>query len=126
MDEHEQRNQQLSLSPQLRNLRRLVVLPWPVTDAELMANLVLDIGALTALLYFFGGSTNPFVTFYLIPLSIAAAMLPARYTWTLVGVTLACYSALLFSYVPLPSESGSFDWLAILLPSNLAIGSDCT
>lgn len=93
--------------------------PWPVTDAELMAHLVLDIGVLTALLYFSGGSTNPFVTLYLLPLSIAAAMLPARYTWTLVGVTLACYSLLLFMYVPLPHESASFGWLTALLPSNL-------
>ena len=57
--------------------------PWPVTDIELMAHLILDIGVLTALLYFSGGSTNPFVTLYLLPLSIAAAMLPAPYTWSL-------------------------------------------
>ena len=93
--------------------------PWPVTDAELMANLVLDIGVLTALLYFSGGSTNPFVTLYLLPLSIAAAMLPARYTWTLVGITLACYSMLLFVYVPLPHETSSFGWLTTLLPASL-------
>jgi two-component system sensor histidine kinase RegB len=93
--------------------------PWPVTDAELMAHLVLDIGVLTALLYFSGGSTNPFVTLYLLPLSIAAAMLPVRYTWTLVGVTLACYSVLLFTYIPLPHEAGSFGWLTTLLPPGL-------
>jgi two-component system sensor histidine kinase RegB len=93
--------------------------PWPVTDAELMANLMLDIGVLTALLYFSGGSTNPFVTLYLLSLSIAAAILPARYTWTLVGVTLACYSLLLFVYVPLPHETSSFGWLTTLLPASL-------
>ena len=93
--------------------------PWPVTDAELMAHLVLDIGVLTALLYFSGGSTNPFVTLYLLPLSIAAAMLPVRYTWTLVGVTLACYSVLLFTYIPLPHEAGSFGWITTLLPPGL-------
>ncbi|MDP1680188.1 MAG: sensor histidine kinase, partial [Burkholderiales bacterium] len=56
--------------------------PWPVTDAELAGHLLIDIGVLTGLLYFTGGSTNPFVTLYLLPLSIAAAMLPAAYTWS--------------------------------------------
>lgn len=93
--------------------------PWPVTDIELTAHLILDIGVLTALLYFSGGSTNPFVTLYLLPLSIAAAMLPAPYTWSLVGVTLTCYSVLLFTYIPLPHEAGSFGWLTALLPPGL-------
>ena len=92
--------------------------PWPVTDAELMANLILDIGVLTALLYFAGGSTNPFVTLYLLPLSIAAAILPTRYTWTLVAITLACYSLLLFVYVPLPHETNSLVWLLTWLPAS--------
>jgi len=92
--------------------------PWPVTDAELMANLVVDIGVLTALLYFSGGSTNPFVTLYLLPLSIAAAMLPARYTWALVGITLTYYSMLLFVYVPLPHETSSLGWLSTMLPAS--------
>ena len=93
--------------------------PWPVTDIELMANLMLDIGVLTALLYFSGGSTNPFVTLYLLPISIAAAMLPARYTWTLAGITLACYSFLLFVYLPLPHETSSLSWLTTMLPASL-------
>jgi two-component system sensor histidine kinase RegB len=92
--------------------------PWPVIDAELMANLILDIGVLTALLYFAGGSTNPFVTLYLLPLSIAAAILPTRYTWTLVAITLACYSLLLFVYVPLPHETNSLVWLLTWLPAS--------
>lgn len=93
--------------------------PWPVTDAELAGHLLIDIGVLTALLYFSGGSTNPFVTLYLLPLSIAAAMLPALYTWSLVGVALVCYSGLLFVYLPLPHETGSFGWLTSLLPDGL-------
>lgn len=90
--------------------------PWPVTNVELAGHLLLDIGVLTSLLYFTGGSTNPFVTLYLLPLSIAAAMLPALYTWPLVGVALACYSGLLFVYVPLPQETNNFEWLTSLLP----------
>lgn len=93
--------------------------PWPVTPAELAAHLLFDIGILTALLYFAGGSTNPFVTLFLIPLSIAAALLPAALTWAIAGVTLACYTLLLYVYHPLPQGAGSFAFLEALLPMGL-------
>lgn len=89
---------------------------WPVTDAELTAHLLLDIGVLSALLYFTGGSSNPFVTLYLLPLSIAAAILPTAYTWAVAGATLAAYTLLLFMHVPLPPAPGSFALLAALFP----------
>lgn len=92
---------------------------WPVTSLELAAHLLFDIGMLTALLYFAGGSTNPFVTLYLMPLSIAAALLPARLTWVIAGVTLGCYSVLLFAYQPLPQGLASFAPLAAFLPQSL-------
>jgi len=90
-----------------------------VSDADLVGHLLLVIGVLTGLLYFSGGSTNPFVTLYLIPLSIAAAMLPAAYTWAVAGVTLVCYTFLLFVYLPLPQGPGSFALLATLFPGGL-------
>lgn len=93
--------------------------PWPVTATELAAHLLFDIGVLTALLYFAGGSTNPFVTLYLLPLSIAAALLPAAFTWTIAGVTLACYTLLLYAYQPLPEGLGSFAFLETILPAGL-------
>ncbi len=92
---------------------------WPVTTLELAAHLLFDIGILTALLYFAGGSTNPFVTLYLLPLSIAAALLPARLTWLIAGLTLACYTLLLFAFHPLPQGAGSFALLATFLPGGL-------
>ena len=93
--------------------------PWPVTSAELAGHLLLDIGVLTALLYFAGGSTNPFVTLFLIPLSIAAALLPLGLTWLIAGITLSCYTLLLFVYQPLPPGAGSFALLATLMPGGL-------
>ncbi|MBI5752596.1 MAG: HAMP domain-containing histidine kinase [Hydrogenophilales bacterium] len=93
--------------------------PWPVTEAELAGHLLLDIGVLTGLLYFTGGSTNPFITLYLLPLSIAAAILPAAYTWAVAGATLACYTFLLFMHLPLPQGPGSFALLATLFPGGL-------
>ena len=50
--------------------------PWPVPDVEIFGQLLLDVVVLTALLYFSGGATNPFVTLYLLPLAITAAALP--------------------------------------------------
>ena len=89
---------------------------WPVTDAELALHLLIDIGVLTGLLYFTGGSANPFVTLYLLPLSIAAAILPAAYTWAVAGTTLVCYTLLMFIHLPLPQGPGSFALLATLFP----------
>jgi two-component system sensor histidine kinase RegB len=77
--------------------------PWPVSDAELFAQLSLDVAALTVLLYFSGGSTNPFVLLYLLPITLSAAALPGFYTWAMAAVTIACYSLLMFFYVPLPN-----------------------
>ncbi|HKQ26349.1 MAG TPA: ATP-binding protein [Burkholderiales bacterium] len=73
----------------------------PVSEAELFLELLADVAALTALLYLSGGSTNPFVSLYLLPLTIAATAFSARYAWAMAGLTIACYSALMFFYVPL-------------------------
>jgi two-component system sensor histidine kinase RegB len=78
--------------------------PRPVRDNELFAQLVLDVMALTGLLYFSGGSTTPFVIFYLLPLALAAAALPAAYVWALATLMVACDSLLAFFYVPLPDS----------------------
>lgn len=75
---------------------------WPVTDAEFFTQLLFDVACLSVLLYASGGATNPFVSYYLVPLTIAAAVLPWRYTATLALICIAGYSALLFIYVPLP------------------------
>ncbi len=74
----------------------------PVPNEELFAQLCIDVLALSVLLYYSGGSTNPFVSLYLLPLVIAAATLPDRYTWGMAALTSACYSVLMFHYVPLP------------------------
>lgn len=73
-----------------------------VSHREFFCQLLLDAGAITVLLYFTGGSTNPFTLLYLLPLTVAAAVLPARYTWMLAALTTICYTMLLLFYVPLP------------------------
>jgi len=77
-------------------------LDYPVGSIELLLQLVADVGVLTLLLYYGGGSTNPFVSLYLLPLVIAAATLPRLHTWGMAALTLSCYSMLMFWYVPLP------------------------
>jgi two-component system sensor histidine kinase RegB len=75
---------------------------FPVSNMELFGQLCVDVFALSLLLYYAGGSTNPFISLYLLPLVIAAATLPQRYTWAMAILTTACYSLLMKYYQPLP------------------------
>lgn len=84
-----------------------LALNLPVGHLELFLQLGVDVLELTVLLYYSGGSTNPFVSLYLLPLVIAAATLPRRLTWGMAALTLTCYSLLMVWYVPLPFEGHS-------------------
>jgi len=74
---------------------------WPVTELEYAVQLAFDLFIHSALLYFSGGSTNPFVSYYLVPLTIAAVTLPWRYSLILSGIALALYTLLLVQFYPL-------------------------
>lgn len=74
----------------------------PVSNPELFAQLCADVLALSILLYYGGGSTNPFISLFLLPLVIAAAALPRSYTWAMAGITTGCYTLLMKFYLPLP------------------------
>jgi two-component system sensor histidine kinase RegB len=83
----------------------------PVGDRELFVHLLVDTGTLTGVLYLTGGWANPFVSLFLLPLVIAATILPARAAWTMAGATFVCYSLLGFFFVPLPHlHHGSTDF----------------
>ena len=75
---------------------------YPVSNFELFAQLCIDVLTLSVLLYLSGGSTNPFISLFLLPLIIAAATLPQRYTWTMAALTTTIYSLLMKYYVALP------------------------
>jgi two-component system sensor histidine kinase RegB len=75
---------------------------YPVSNFEIFAQLCIDVASLSVLLYFSGGSTNPFISLYMLPLIITAATLTRRYTWAMAVITTACYSLLMKYYVPLP------------------------
>lgn len=79
--------------------------PWPVTHHEFFAQLLVDMVALTALVYLSGGPANPFVSFYLVPLVIAAIALPRAYAWATAIITVICYSSMMI--YSSPSEHGN-------------------
>ncbi len=76
-----------------------------ITELEFFSHLLIDILFFTALLYFSGGASNPFVSYYLVPISIAATTLPLRYTWSIALLSLGAYSWLLVNYLPIPALS---------------------
>ncbi len=68
------------------------------SQRELFIALLVDVAALTAQLYFTGGTTNPFVSLYLLQVILGTVLLEPRLSWTLAGVMLACLCGLtLFS-----------------------------
>lgn len=74
---------------------------WPVTELEFLGHIVLDILGLALVLYLSGGASNPFVSYFLVPLSISAATLPWRYTWFVALLCMGIYSLLLVFHQPL-------------------------
>ena len=72
-----------------------------VSNGDLLAGLLLDVTALTLLLYLSGGATNPFVFLYLLQVTIGAVMLEAWSTWLLVVLTSGCFLMLMQYHVPL-------------------------
>lgn len=75
--------------------------PWPVTELEYAIQLGGDLVIHSVLLYYTGGSSNPFVSYYLVPLTIAAATLPWLHTLSLAGLALASYTLLMVWSHPL-------------------------
>lgn len=75
----------------------------PVTTKEIFIQLVIDVIAITALLYPTGGASNPIIWVYLLPLMITAIMLPPTYAWYMVILTTSMYTMLMAYNIPLPS-----------------------
>ncbi len=110
----------------LFNIFTWLRLKWggPVGPLEFMLQLMVDVLALSSLLYLSGGASNPFVLLFLLPIIIATAVLPAIHIWILILFTGICYSLLMWKYVPLPhvhGEEHSFSqhvfgmWLAFVV-----------
>ncbi|MDM0083242.1 ATP-binding protein [Variovorax sp. J31P179] len=79
-----------------------------VSNGELFVALLVDVAMLTAQLYLSGGAANPFVFLYLLQVILGAVLLEAWSTWTIVGITSACFAGLAIFSGPLqlPIEHG--------------------
>jgi two-component system, sensor histidine kinase RegB len=84
---------------------RRLHLRWPITHAELLVNLMLDIALLGVILYLSGGSANPLISLLLLPTIVAAAVLPQRWTWAVAGLSVSVYTLLVFFNDPLIHHS---------------------
>ena len=81
---------------------------FPVTDLEIMLHLIIDSIALTALLYFAGGSTNPFISLLLVPVVLAAAYLRGIHVFWVLFSCAVLYTFLMTNYLPLPPVGDRF------------------
>lgn len=77
-------------------------LALPVGNGELFAGLLVDVGVLTAQLFFSGGITNPFISLYLLQVAVGSVLLRPRYVWVLVALTSLCFVLLTRWHRPLP------------------------
>jgi two-component system sensor histidine kinase RegB len=75
---------------------------WLQPRSSLVGGLLsLDILLLTGLLYYTGGPSNPFSTFYLIHIAMAASLLGTGWTWGLLALAMVCFGGLFWRNVPL-------------------------
>lgn len=101
-----------------------------VRDRTLVMHLLVDVIALTGLLYFSGGPANPFVSLYLVPIALAAVALARGPLVALTLVTVASYTWLLNHHIPLPHSHGNaFElhvtgmWVNFLLSAGIMAGA---
>ncbi|MFC6634600.1 ATP-binding protein [Microbulbifer taiwanensis] len=95
----------------------------PLDQWEFFGHLLMDWVWLPPLLAVSGGAANPFVTYLLVPLTIAAATLPGRYSWLMAGLSIAIYTGLMLIFPGTGAEasvhgghmSGSRDFYQHLL-----------
>ena len=72
-----------------------------IGNFDYMLQLVVDIIGLSVLVYLTGGSTNPFIFFFLLPITFAAASLNFKQTCIITILAIISYTALMFYHVPL-------------------------
>lgn len=77
-----------------------------ITNVELFSELVLDIVALTIQLYLSGGATNPFISLYLLQITLGAVLLRAWSVWLLVAIAGCAFIWLMRAYQPLALPPG--------------------
>jgi two-component system, sensor histidine kinase RegB len=92
-----------------------------ITDQTLFFQLLFDVAAFTAQLYFSGGISNPFISLFLLQVIIAAILLKRIYACIISAVTVLCYVWLSFNYQKLHAlhQHGEGDFLSLHLQGML-------
>lgn len=72
-----------------------------VTDTFVLGQLLVDILTLSLLLYLTGGSSNPFVSLFMLPVTFAAALLRPAHIGIVVVLAVTCYTGLMYYYEPM-------------------------
>lgn len=80
-----------------------------INDCLLPAILLLDMNVLTAMLYYSGGPTNPFLFFYFVNVAIGSILLHSTATWLLVCNAVIGFLFLLNFHQSIPLLSQSLD-----------------
>lgn len=104
--------------------RRGGITPRPVHEWQVAMIMMLDIAILTGLLYLTGGPHNPFSFLYLVQIALAAVLVRALWTWTLVGLSFIGFGILLTSHQPLdiPVDSRAYGaWVALGVASAFVV-----
>ncbi|GJL90376.1 ActS/PrrB/RegB family redox-sensitive histidine kinase [Hyphococcus sp.] len=73
-----------------------------LSDREAAAYIAFDIIQLCALLFFTGGIQNPFAALMIAPVTIAASILPLRFTIAIAALAIAGVSLLATHHMPIP------------------------
>jgi two-component system sensor histidine kinase RegB len=71
-----------------------------ISAREFLGQLLADVVALSLLVFFTGGSLNPFISLFLLPIIFAAAALPSLHTAIVGGAAAAAYTTLMFVREP--------------------------
>lgn len=100
-------------------------------ELEISLHLFFDMLVFTYLLYWTGGSVNPFVSAYLVPVALAATFGSFRHALMLGFISVLMYSILMVWNVPLPPMNGRFGgdfslhifgmWLNFLMSAAITI-----
>lgn len=77
--------------------------PAAIGQFEIFAHLLVDITLYSLLMFNLGGASNPFISYFLVPIAIAAITLSSLLTWVVGVLCLGAYSLLMFWHIPLPS-----------------------
>jgi two-component system sensor histidine kinase RegB len=79
------------------------------SNNEIFFQILFDVAALTLQLYLTGGASNPFISLYLLQVTLGAVLLETRTTWLLVIISSGCFISLTFFFreISLPHNHGT-------------------